>query len=331
MSSGPRIDEASEGRIGANLAGILCAMGAATAFSLNDVAIKWLSGDYPLHEITFFRSLFAIVVTLCVFVPLEGSYRNLLSKRLRFHLLRGAIVVTANMAFYTGLATLPLGEATAIYFVAPLFITALSVLLLGETVGPRRWLAVLVGLAGVIIVIRPGGSTFQYAAFLPLFAAFFYALLQITSRKIGVTEKASTMSFYLNVVFILFSGSIGLVFGDGRFSGTGSANLDFLLRAWIWPPASDLLLLAGIGVIGSVGGYLVSQAYRISQAGLIAPFEYVAMPLAIFWSITIWGEWPDAVAWVGIVLIAGAGLFVFLREMALGNPQRWKSALRRGR
>lgn len=196
------------GRLGASLAGILCAMGAATAFSLNDVAIKWLSGDYPLHEITFFRSLFAIVITLGVFVPLEGSYRNLRTKRFGFHLLRGAIVVTANMAFYTGLATLPLGEATAIYFVAPLFITALSVLLLGETVGPRRWIAVLVGLAGVVIVMRPGGSAFQYAALLPLFAAFFYALLQITTRKIGVTEKASTLTFYLNLVFILFSGAI---------------------------------------------------------------------------------------------------------------------------
>ncbi|MEX0409696.1 DMT family transporter [Aquibium sp. LZ166] len=321
----------ADGRFGANIAGILCAMGAATAFSLNDVAIKWLSGDYPLHEITFFRSLFAICITLAVFVPLEGSYRNLLTKRLRFHTLRGAIVVTANMAFYTGLATLPLGEATAIYFVAPLFITALSVLLLGETVGPRRWVAVLVGLAGVVIIIRPGGSAFQYAALLPLFSAFFYALLQITTRKIGVTEKASTLTFYLNFIFILFSGTIGLVFGDGRFSGSGNANLEFLLRAWIWPPTSDFLLLAGIGVLGSIGGYLVSQAYRISQAGLIAPFEYVAMPLAILWSIALWGDWPDAIAWLGIVLIAGAGLFVFLREMALGNPLRWKAALRRGR
>lgn len=317
--------------LGSGLAGILCAMGAATAFSLNDVAIKWLSGDYPLHQITFFRSLFAMVVTLGVFVPLEGSYRNLLTRRPGFHAVRGAIVVIANMAFYTGLATLPLGEATAIYFVMPLFITGLSVLLLGETVGPRRWIAVAVGLAGVFLVIRPGGSAFQYAALLPLVAAFFYALLQITSRKIGVTEKASTMSFYLNVVFILFSGAVGLAFGDGRYSGTENASLEFLLRAWTWPPASDFLLLAGIGVIASIGGYLVSQAYRIAQAGLIAPFEYVAMPLAIFWSIAIWGDWPDALAWLGIAMIAGAGLFVFLRETRLGIPLRWKTVLRRWR
>ena len=86
--------------------------------------------------------------------------------------------------------------------------------------------------------------------------------------------------------------------------------------------AVGAVVLAGIGVLGSIGGYLVSQAYRISQAGLIAPFEYVAMPLAILWSIALWGDWPDAIAWLGIVLIAGAGLFVFLREMALGNPLR---------
>jgi drug/metabolite transporter (DMT)-like permease len=315
----------------ANFAGILFAMAAATAFSLNDVAIKWLSGDYPLHQITFIRGLVAIVVTLAVFVPMEGSYRRLATARPSFHLLRGLIVVTANMAFYTGLATLPLGEATAIYFVSPLFITALSVVLLGETVGPRRWAAVVAGLIGVVIVIRPGADAFQYAALLPLVAAFFYALLQITSRKIGVTDSASTMAFYLNLVFILFSGAVGLAVGDGRFSGGGSANIEFLLRAWIWPPAPDLLMLVVIGGIGSVGAYCVSQAYRIAQAGLIAPFEYVAMPLAVVWSVLIWNDWPDAVSWIGIAMIGCAGIFVFWREAALGKALRRRTPLARGR
>lgn len=315
----------------AGYAGILFAMAAVTAFSLNDVAIKWLSGDYPLHQITFIRSLVGIVVMLAIFVPMEGSYRRLRSSRPGFHLLRGLIVVTANMAFYTGLATLPLGEATAIYYVSPLFITALSVVILGESVGPRRWAAVFAGLIGVVIVIRPGSDAFQYAALLPLVGAFFYALLQITSRKIGVTDTASTMAFYLNLIFILFSGAVGLAFGDGRLSGSGSANLEFLLRAWVWPPAPDFLLLGMMGIIGSAGAYCVSQAYRIAQAGLIAPFEYIGMPLAIFWSVLIWGDWPDAVSWIGIALIAGAGLFVFLRESRLGKSVRRPSPMTRGR
>ncbi|WP_238719745.1 DMT family transporter [Nitratireductor alexandrii] len=331
MKTGLQPTPAAGGAVTSNMVGILCAMGAATAFSLNDVVIKYLSGDYPLHQITFLRSLIGITVTLAVFVPLDGSYRDLRTDRLGFHLMRGMIVVCANMTFYAALATLPLGEATAIYFVGPLFITALSVVLLGETVGPRRWFAVLVGLAGVLIVIRPGGSAFQYAAFLPLIAAFGYSLFQITTRKLGLAAKASTMSFYINLVFIGFSGMVGLVFGDGRYSGTGNANLEFLLRAWTWPPAGDFVLLGAIGVVGSTGGYLVSQAYRQSQAGLIAPFEYIALPLAIFWSIMIWGDWPDAVAWLGIALIAAAGFYVLYREAALGRRIRWKTPFRRER
>ncbi|MCV0396817.1 MAG: DMT family transporter [Rhizobiaceae bacterium] len=173
----------------AAMIGILCGMGASIAFSLNDVAIKWLSGDYPLHQITFLRGLIAICITLALFVPLDGGYRALLTNRFGFHVVRGLIVIVANMSFYAALATMPLGEATAIYFVAPLFITALSVVLLGELVGPRRWTAVLVGLAGVVLVIRPGGDAFTWAALLPLLGAFGYALLQITTRKLGVTEK----------------------------------------------------------------------------------------------------------------------------------------------
>ncbi|MCV0396816.1 MAG: DMT family transporter [Rhizobiaceae bacterium] len=127
------------------------------------------------------------------------------------------------------------------------------------------------------------------------------------------------MSFYLQFVFIIFSAGMGLIFGDGRFGDTGSANLDFILRAWIWPNASDWLAFLLIGAIGSVGAFLVSQAYRIAEAGLVAPFEYVAMPLAVFWSLVIWGDWPDFMSWLGIVLIAGAGIFIFLREATLGR------------
>ena len=315
----------------ASVAGILFAAGAATIFSINDVAIKWLSDGYPLHQITFIRSLVGMLVILAVFVPLEGSYSALRTRRPGFHLLRGAILVTANMAFYAGLATLPLGEATAIYFVSPLFITALSVLLLGDRVGPRRWAAVAAGMIGVVIVIQPGSAAFQVAALLPLIGAFFYALLQITSRKIGVTESASTMAFYLNLFFILFSGAVGLAFGDGRYAGSDDASLEFLLRAWVWPTPGDFLLLSLMGVIGSTGAYCVSQAYRIAQPGLIAPFEYVGMPLAVFWSVAIWGDWPDAISWIGIALIAGAGIFVFWREARLGRQQRLRTPAARGR
>lgn len=306
-------------------------MGAVWTFSTQDAAIKWLSGDYPLHQITFIRSIIALLITLAIIIPLEGGFQNLKTDRIGFHVLRGMTVVLANMTFFTGLASLPLAEATAIIFVAPLLITIFSVLLLSEQVGLRRWAAVLVGLAGVVIVMRPGSDTFQYAALLPLAAAVCYALLQIMTRKLGFTEKASTMAFYIHVTFFVFSGTIGLLFGDGRYAGTGSANLDFLFRAWIWPPFDDTLVIGGVGLLAAVGGYLISQGYRLCPAGIAAPFEYVALPLGIFWSILLWNHWPDGWSWLGIALIAGAGLYVFYRETLAGRPGLWRLPMRRNR
>ncbi len=309
-----------------NLLGIFCVIGAGAAFTTNDMAIKWLSGDYPLHEIILARSLIAILLTLAILVPFEGGYRNLLTRRWRLHLLRGGVIVVANMAFFLALASLPLGEVTAIFFVAPLIITALSALVLAEMVGPRRWVAVLIGLVGVLVMLRPGSAAFQWAAILPLVAAFCYALTQILTRTLGNTENASTMATYIQACFVVVSSAFGLIAGDGRFASPDAGpQMDFLLRAWVWPNVTDASIMLGLGVLSATGGYLISQGYRLSEAGLVAPFEYTALPLAVFWSVLLWGDWPDATAWVGIALICGAGLYVFYRESALGQ----KIALRR--
>ena len=297
--------------------GILCAMGAWFLFSLNDAGIKFLSGDYALHQIVLIRSVTAIIITLTILIPLEGGYSLLKTRHPFTHIVRGLCVVVANMAFFMGLASISLPEASAIFFIAPLFITALSVFLLGEKVGQKRWAAVLVGLIGVIIMLRPGTSAFQYAALLPLFAALAYAFMQILTRKLGIKEKASTMAFYIQLMFIIVCAAFGYLFGDGRYANPGNQSLNFLFRAWTHPDAKDLLIMVAIGVSSGFGGYLVSQAYRLCEATIIAPFEYMALVLAIFWGITIWGEWPDSVAWAGILLIFGSGLYVFWREVLL--------------
>jgi len=322
MSTGSEAAGLTGARAPANLVGILCALGAAVIFSVNDLLIKFLSGDYPLHEITFFRSLVAVVVIGLVFVPLEGGWRILKSKRWRLHLIRAAVVIAANMTYYAGLAALPLGEATSIYFVAPLIITLLSSLVLGERIGPRRVAAVLVGLAGVIVVIRPGMAAFQAAALLPLAAAFFYAWVQILTRKLGMAEKAAAMTFHMNAIFIAFSGGFGMLFGSGRYAGWESRSIEFLTRAWIWPAPGDWPMLIAIGVLVAVGAWMVAVAYRSCEAAVVAPFEYAALPMAIMFSIVFWGEWPDAVAWIGIAMIAGSGLFIIMREASLGRSLR---------
>ena len=314
-----------------HLIGIFCVIGAVTTFSTQDMAIKWLSGDYPLHEIILARAAVALIFTLAVFIPLEGGMTVVRTKRLPMHLLRGLAVVIANMTFFTGLASLPLAEATAIFFVAPLLITVLSIPLLGEKVGLRRMLAVLVGLVGVAIMVRPAGSTFQWAALLPLAAALAYALLQIMTRKLGMQERASTMAFYIQLTFVMVSSTIGIVAGDGKFSGSDSPQLEFLFRAWVLPSMGDALIMGGVGFSSAIGGYLISQAYRQSEAALVAPFEYVALPMAVFWSVMIFSDWPDAYAWVGIALIFGAGVYTFYREAVKGKRNVLEKPMPRNR
>ena len=308
-----------------NVIGIICVIGATLSFTTQDMAIKWLSGDYPLHQIVLVRASVGLAFTLGIFIPLEGAFGNLRTKRLGLHMLRGFMVVIANMTFFTGLASMSLGNATAIFFVAPLLITAFSVPFLGEKVGWRRWLAVLMGLAGVTVMIRPGSGTLAAVAFFPLMAAFAYALLQIMTRKLGITEKASVMAFYIQVTFVVVSAVIGLAIGDGRFADDVPEPFIVLTRAWVWPDSADMAVMFAIGCLSGVGGYLISQGYRMAEAGVVAPFEYVALPVAVFWSFTVFGDWPDAAAWIGIALITSAGLYTFMREMV----QRRMNALER--
>lgn len=314
-----------------NVAGILCAMTASLTFTLNDVGIKFLSGDYPLHEVVLVRASIAMVITLAVIMPLEGGYSNLKTKRPGIHALRGLLVVAANMMFFLGLAAIPLSEATAIFFVSPLVITVFAVLFLNEKVGVRRWLAIAAGLVGTLIMLRPGSGSFQWAALLPLASAFAYAGLHTLTRKIGTAEKASTMAFYIQLTFILVSAGVGLGVGDGRYAGSGNPSAEFLLRPWVWPPPRDMAVMGCIGVASGMGGYFISQAYRLSEAAVIAPFEYLALVLAIIWGISIFGEWPDFVAWSGITLILASGLFVFWRETVLNRAVAIKRPMPRHR
>ena len=311
--------------------GLMCAIGAWFMFSLNDVGIKFLSGDYALHQIVLVRSVVAMALTLLIIMPLEGGYHLVKTRLLKTHLVRGLCVVIANIAFFVGLAVISLPEASAIFFVAPLFITVFSVVFLGEKVGWHRWSAIAVGFLGVVIMLRPGTEAFRFAALLPLFAALSYAFLQVLTRKIGLREKASTMAFYIQLVFIVVCIGFGIVFGDGRYANPDNAAVDFLFRSWLLPEGIDWLIMIGLGVSSGIGGYLVSQAYRLCAAAVVAPFEYLALLLAIFWGITLWGEWPDLVAWIGIALIFGSGLYVFWREVVLDQKFVIKHPMPRNR
>ncbi|NHQ73296.1 DMT family transporter [Roseovarius gahaiensis] len=312
-----------------NLMGALCALVAVMCFSLNDVGIKFLSDSYALHQVIFIRSTIGTLIFLGLIMPLSGGLALIRTRRLKMHLLRGVCVVFANMCLFLGLAAMPIADAVAVFFVSPLVITIFSVIFLRETVGARRWAAIAVGFIGVLVIVRPGTAAFQLASLLPVAAATLYAVIHIVARKIGGTESAATMAFYIQATFIVASLIFGTTLGHGNFAGSGHPSLEFLLRAWGPVAPGDWPLFGLLGLTGVMGGFFISQAYRLSEAAFAAPFEYVAMPMAIMWGVTVFGTWPAPTAWAGIALIIGSGLYLLWRKTAKGRMVAAKAPRRR--
>ena len=306
-----------------NSQGILCLIGAVAFLSVSDSIIKWLSPIYALHEIMLFRALFAMIVVLGI-VQLEGGLKTLKTRRPILHFFRGSLLVLANMFFFLGLATLPFAETVALFFVAPLFICLLSQPVLGEKVGLSRWIVILIGLSGVLVMVRPGAEVFALTSLLPILAALSYAIMQMMTRKLGMHERAGTLTFYIQLAFLLISSLIGLSIGDGRLNTLDNSTSEFLLRAWIWPLPDDFGLLVLCGLIVAFGGYLLSQAYRLGQASAVAPFEYSSLPFALIIGYYLWGDWPDWTSFVGSGLIIFSGLLIVYLE---SRSRRLKKSL----
>ncbi|MGB3246386.1 MAG: DMT family transporter [Sulfitobacter sp.] len=306
--------------------GILCMIAAMSLISVNDMLIKSLSGDYPLHQLILMRSGVGILFTL-VLLKMEGGFALLRTGRPGLHLLRALLIVFANSSLYAAIAALPLATANALYFVAPLFVTLLSIPVLGEHVGPRRLGAIGVGFAGVLLMLGPqlakGDAGFGWIMVLPVMAAAGYAATAVLSRKLGATSRASALAIHLQAAFLAVSIVMYVVAGDGRFAvGVENDSVRFLLRAWVWPAHGDLVPVIGLGMMSAAVGYLMTQAYRLSHASAVAPFEYVLLVFSLFWGWQVFGEWPETSVFVGAAVIIAAGIYVFMREDAVKATRR---------
>lgn len=297
-----------------HLGGIFFALGGGIVLSVNDLAIKALSGTYALHQVILLRAMIGMAIVLGVIWFSGSGFRQLLTRRPKDQLLRVSIVMVSNVTYFVGLSLMPLADAVATAFVAPMLVTLMSAVILGEHVGPRRWAAVAVGMLGVVVMTRPGAGVIQPAAILVLISAFCYASSHMMTRRMRGTESAMTLNFFVQVGFILVSLTFGLVAGDGHLAQPEGSTWEFLFRPWHLPPVADWWAFVATGVAVGVGGLMMSQAYRTTEAALVAPFEYIGMPMAIMWGVLVFGTWPDATAWVGIALICGAGLYTLWRE-----------------
>lgn len=326
-------DQAATAR-NAPAAGVAFIVVGILAISVNDMLIKKLSGDYPLHEMVFARSAIGICFSLAM-VQFEGGFRILRTRTPGLHMLRGLLVVVSNMCYFAALAVMPLATASATFFVAPLLITLFSIPFLGERVGYRRISAVVLGFAGVLAMQQPwaalpAGGPGRVAMLLPLAAAVTYALMQILTRRLGIASKASALAVYIQATFIVVSLGFFLVAGDGRFAvGVENQSLVFLLRAWRWPSHDDLYVFLFLGANSAVIGYCLSQAYRMADAATVAPFEYIELPLAIMWGWVMFGDLPNAQVTAGIALIMGSGIYVFARERRRHHPVASKRPVRK--
>ncbi len=282
-------------------------------FSIQDLILKLLSGTYPLPQAMVLRSLTAAPL-IAVLVHFDGGLKTLFTPGMMRMIGRGFIIFAPYTLYYLALAALPIATVVALFFAAPLFITILSVPMLGEKVGRARLTAVLVGFVGVIVMARPGTDLFDWAALLAVAAAATYALAMISARQLGKTETAAAMAFWGNAVFLFCAAILSLIFGSGRFAEGGHKSLAFLTRAWVTPSPHDLMLMCLCGVIAAVALTLLTQAYRLGEASIVASFEYTAMIWGVIYGWAFFADWPTPVGWLGISIITSAGLFVLWRE-----------------
>ena len=263
-------------------------------FSVMDLLVKW-SSDYPTGEVLFFRGFFGLLPTYFL-IPKNKLKTFYTTERSKEHLFRCLMGLMALIAIVVALRELPLAVVVSLSYAAPLFITVLSIFLLSEKVGVFRWLAVIIGFLGVIIIAEPGFKGMNYLYFLPLIFCIGMAFVTITIRKLSTTEPIWLISIFFTITISI----------------TGLATIPM---GWKMPNFQDFILLALIGVTGGSANLFLTQSYKLSEVSLVAPLKYLALVFAIFFGYFIWNEIPTIKTLIGASLVVLASLIIFRREI----------------
>ena len=263
-------------------------------FSVMDLLVKW-SNDYPTGEVLFFRGFFGLLPTYFL-IPKNKLKTFYTTERSKEHLFRCLMGLMALIAIVVALRELPLAVVVSLSYAAPLFITVLSIFLLSEKVGVFRWLAVIIGFVGVIIIAEPGFKGMNYLYFLPLIFCIGMAFVTITIRKLSTTEPIWLISIFFTITISI-------------------AGLATIPMGWKMPNFQDFILLALIGITGGSANLFLTQSYKISEVSLVAPLKYLALVFAIFFCYFMWNEIPTIKTLVGASLVVLASLIIFRREI----------------
>ncbi len=294
MPQPSRIGASSRSQIDAPGLGIACMVTGGLLISVNNAVLKSISTSVPLGEVICLRALVSIAL-IAAFILVRRRVHDLRVTRHRVHLLRGILQVGSMFLFIGALRALPLVDAMTLVYIGPLFITALAPAMLGERVGWHRWTAVLVGFAGVIVMLRPGGEGLHWAAIIPVGAAFVGAVRDIITRRMSAGDTSVGILFYTSCI-------VGLV---------SAATLPF---GWEIPSWRDVVLIAVAGGIVTTSLFLLIEALRFARASTVSPFRYVALIWAGVLGFLMFDEIPDAWTMAGGALIVLAGLYLVHRE-----------------
>jgi drug/metabolite transporter (DMT)-like permease len=297
MKSSSALLKASPGR---PLAGIGWMLGGIALFSFNDALGKWLLLDYSVGELLLIRSAAALVF-LAPFLRNAGVEAFVTAPQRPLQIVRIVLSALEVAMFFWAVTYLPLADAVTFYLAGPIYVTALSVVLLGEKVGWRRWSAVMVGFAGVVLALRPSAASLTLPALIALCGSVFFAILMITTRMLRHTSE-----------MVLISGQVGatLLFG-----------IAFAPFGWVTPSLRDFLLLSLFGVVSIVALACVNRSLRLAPASVVVPYQYTMIVWAVVLGYVVFGDVPDLFTLAGAAVIIAAGLYIFWREQVQGQSE----------
>ena len=266
------------------------------AFSVMDLIVKW-SEHYPLGQVLFFRGFFGVILYFFI-MPRERIKNFYLTKRAGLHFLRCISGLIALISIFIALRSLPLATVVSITFAAPIFTTMLSIIFLSEKVGFYRWLAVLVGFIGIIIISEPGFSSLNFYYIYPIIFCLGLSYVAIAIRQLSKTEPVWLISLNFSILITL-AGITTIPFG------------------WIMPSIKDLFLLSSVGILGGFANLWLSQSYKYSEVSLVSPLKYLALIFGIFFGYIIWNEIPTMKTLLGASLVIISSIIIFRREILL--------------
>tara|TARA_B100000475_G_scaffold56136_1_gene38788 strand:- start:725 stop:1567 length:843 start_codon:yes stop_codon:yes gene_type:complete len=266
------------------------------AFSIMDLIVKW-SDSYPLGQVLFFRGFFGLVIYFFL-IPRERLKNFYYTKRAGLHFLRCLFGLIALISIFIALRNLPLATVVSISFAAPIFTTIFSIFFLTEKVGFYRWLAVIVGFIGIVIISEPGFSSLNLYFIFPIIFCLGLSYVAIAIRQLSTTEPVW-------LIALNFSAAITIV------------SFFTIPFGWIMPNLNDLILLSFIGIFGGFANLWLSQSYKFSEVSLVTPLKYLALVFAIIFGYFIWNEIPSIKTLAGALLVIISSIIIFKREIAL--------------